>query len=97
MISLSKQAYYTVFIFLAGTLLCFVVVGCSTLTRPPEVYQVEMHRSQVQTLRIANTHGVRVVVASSDDTHHQALEPNQTLDIAFVVISLYMVCQMDRS
>lgn len=68
--------------------LCFFLAGCAWLTRPPDVYQVELHRSEAQTLRLVNNHPGPIVVHSSDGAHHVRLETGATLDVEFMVISI---------
>ena len=69
-------------------LLFLAITGCSTLTRPPDVYQVELHRSDVQTLRLTNIHDSDLLVVSKDGKNGQTLEPGGSMDIAFVVVTL---------
>ncbi len=68
--------------------LLLALTACSTLTRPPDVYQVEIHRSQVQTLRLTNTHDTDLVVLSKDGKDRRTLETGGTMDIDFIVVTL---------
>lgn len=75
-------------VIILGLAFYVALAGCSTMTRPLDVYQVELHRSDLQTLQLTNNHGTPIVVLSSDGQRHLTVEPDQTLDITFAVVTL---------
>jgi hypothetical protein len=68
--------------------LCFYLAGCAWQTRPPNVYQVELHHSESQTLRLVNNHTGPIVVHSFNGNRQMRLETGDTLEIKFMVVSI---------
>lgn len=83
-------------ILMTGAVLFLILGGCSTFTRPPDVYQVELHRSEVQTLRLTNTHEADLMVLSKDGKARRTVAPGETMDIDFVVVTLKDI-HLDRT
>lgn len=68
--------------------LCLVLAGCAWLTRPPDVYQVERHRSDIQTLRLVNNHSGPIIIRAANGEQQVRLETGESHDFEFIVISL---------
>jgi hypothetical protein len=75
-------------IALLGIGLSLLVAGCASMTRPPDVYQVELHRSASQTLVLVNNYAGPIKVHAYQGDGIIQLDPGDAREIEFVVVTL---------
>lgn len=64
------------------------VTGCAARTRPPDVYQVELHRSAPQILRLVNNYAGTIIVNAYQGDRTMRLDPGDAREIEFQVVTL---------
>lgn len=77
--------------------LALLMSGCTWHTRPPDVYQAELHRSAPQILQLINNYAGPIVVRSNQSDRMLRLGPGDVREIEFLVITLADMALSDAS
>ena len=73
---------------LLGIGLILLVASCASRTRPPDVHQVELHRSALQILRLVNNYAGSIIVNAYHGDRAIRLDPGNAREIEFLVVTL---------